>query len=98
MHATPFPGDAARVDAGLVASLAFPEDVVADIECSLAMAPRLGFVPRMFKLGATIRGEKGEAHVFNFVLPTPYHYITVNGRTEKVYKPKEGKGEEWWST
>ncbi|EJD42076.1 NAD(P)-binding protein [Auricularia subglabra TFB-10046 SS5] len=97
-HASPFPGDPARVDAGTVASLAFPNDVVADIECHLAMPPRLGIVPRMFKLGAVVRGEKGEARVFNYVLPTAYHYITVNGRTEKVYKPKDGKGEEWWST
>ncbi len=60
-----------------------------------------------------IEGEGGEVNVFNFVVPTFYHYIQVSvrdgeggkgrkKRVEKVYTPKDAnmdwKGEEWWTT
>lgn len=59
-----------------------------------------------------VRGEAGEAMLFNFVLPTMYHYIEVkkkegSKRVEKVYSYKdlpkgderrEWKGEDWWTT
>lgn len=108
-HARPAPD--ARVDVGTIATLAMPGDVTATIECDMALPPRFGFIPRMFDMGMTVKGDKGEATLFNFILPMLYHYITVKtkdgkSRTEKVYVPPSTEGEwegwpkaeTWWST
>ncbi|KZW00166.1 NAD(P)-binding protein [Exidia glandulosa HHB12029] len=99
-HARPAPD--ARVDVGTIATLAMPGDVSATIECDMALPPRFWIVPRMFDMGMTVKGDKGEATLFNFVLPMLYHYITVKtkdgkSRTEKVYVPPSTEGEwECW--
>ncbi|KZW00169.1 NAD(P)-binding protein [Exidia glandulosa HHB12029] len=105
------PAADARVDAATLATFTLPGDATASIECDLALKPRLGFVPQMVKLGMTVKGDKGEATLFNFVMPVLYHYITVKtkdgkSRTEKVYVPPSMEGEwngwpkaqVWWST
>ena len=54
-----------------------------------------------------VKGEKGTLRMFNFAMPTIYHWIEVSvrdergrekKRIEKVYKSESVKGEEWWTT
>jgi hypothetical protein len=50
-----------------------------------------------------VEGDKGSVEMSNFIMPTLLHTITVklkDGKTstEKVYKAKDGGGEEWWTT
>lgn len=97
-----------KVDVGTTATLAFPSDVTATIICNLALAPTLGFIPQKPKVWAKVVGENGELTLYQFVLPTLYHYIEVstrsgrggkgmNKRTEKVYSPRDIKDsdKEW---
>ncbi|KZT10863.1 NAD(P)-binding protein [Laetiporus sulphureus 93-53] len=58
--------------------------------------------PQFVKLTLRVECENGAIELWNYPLPHLFHSITVipkNGksRVEKAYKPKEGKGEEWWS-
>jgi len=67
-----------------------------------------GFLSSLPVITVTVYCEKGEATLFNFVLPTFYHYISDRGPkgswTEEAYTwDKEGKatgwkGEAYWST
>lgn len=101
-----YPGDVKRVDQRFLATLAFPDDVAASIRVDMAMANILGVIPRMPRIDVTIKGEKGEVFMQNYMTPTLWHYITVKTkdgktRTEKAYKPLPGstmKGEVWWTT
>lgn len=95
-----------NVDRRMEATLALPKDVTATLRCDLGAPHKFGVIPDAFplKLGVRAEGELGSVELFNFVLPTLYHSITVKikggrKRVEKVYKPKGGvKGEEWWLT
>ncbi|KAH9479443.1 D-xylose 1-dehydrogenase (NADP(+)) 2 [Psilocybe cubensis] len=95
-----------NVDRRMEATLALPNDATATLRCDLSAPHKLGFIPDAFplKLGARVEGELGSVEMFNFVMPTLYHSITVKikggrKRVEKVYKPKEGdKGRDWWLT
>lgn len=78
-------------------------DVKATGRCDFGMPNVFGFIPRFPQIRLTVQGDKGSLEMFNFVLPTVYHSITVktqggHTRVERVYKAKEGKGEEWWTT
>ncbi|PPQ99845.1 hypothetical protein CVT26_009342 [Gymnopilus dilepis] len=71
--------------------------------CDLSMPNIFGIIPRFPQIRVLVQGDKGSVDFFNFVLPTVYHSITVKTeggkkRVEKVYKAKEGKGDEWWTT
>ncbi|KAJ3523115.1 hypothetical protein NMY22_g11593 [Coprinellus aureogranulatus] len=95
----------ANIDEKTVASLALPNDATAKLTCDLREPKILGFIPRIPKLDALVECEGGKIELYNFVLPSMYHTITVtprNGRArkEKVYTFKEGplKGEPWWET
>lgn len=78
--------------------------------CCSATSPTLGFIPKFMKWNARVECEAGDIAMYNFVMPTAYHSITVRKRTgnktekrvEKVYKfdegKMEGKGEVWWTT
>ena len=100
-----------NVDTGMTASFSFPGDATAAITCSLGEPLMLGFIPRIPTVLLKVTCENGEMKVYNFVLPTFYHYIEVTTktgpqgkhskkRTEKVYKPSQTdqKGEDWWTT
>ncbi len=91
-----------QVDRGMTATLAFPNDIVGTLTADLN-PPLLNGI----SMTASVVCEGGEAELFNFVMPTFYHTITVKKdgkvRKEKVYAPvqKDGvkaKGEEWWTT
>lgn len=61
-----------------------------------------GLLPQWLKMVLRVECEEGAVEISNFVLPHLWHSIRVypkNGqsRTEKAYKPENGKGEEWWS-
>lgn len=95
------------VDEGMAATLAFPDDVTGSLSVNLREPFLYGIIPRFPKVHVSVQCENGEIRVFNFVMPTLYHYIEVKTkdkggktRTEKVYKPTEAgfKGEEWWLT
>lgn len=99
------------IDAGTTATLAFPGDVTGTLSCHLRMPPRLRFIPAFPQVHVRAECEAGEVTLFNFVMPTIYHYIDVkvksretgkvtSKRVEKVYKPRseEWKGEDWWTT
>ena len=93
----------AKVDRGSQATFAFPNDIIADINCDLQTPWRLGIIPRWPNIHITVQLEGGDVFLNYFPAPYIYHRITVipkdgKTRTEKVYKPKEGKGEEWWTT
>lgn len=62
---------------------------------------------KLFKVSVHVACEGGEIELFNFLLPTLYHSITVTKggvtRIEKAYSPEardglRGKGEDWWMT
>jgi len=92
-----------NVDRRMEATLGFPKDITATIVCDLSVPHTFGFIPTIPKIMLVVEGELGSLEMFNFGIPTFYHSITVkikggHTRVEKVYKDKERKGEEWWST
>jgi len=96
------PGDK-RVDGATDAALAFSNGMTAEIGCDLQMSWYFAIVPKWPVLHITVQLEGGEISMFNFPAPQIYHSITVTPkegkqRVEKAYKPKHGKGEEWWTT
>lgn len=104
-------GSTPNVDAGMTATFAFPGDATATIGVYLREPLRFGFIPRMPSISLTATCENGEMKIFNYVMPSVYHYIevttksgpqgkTIKKRVEKVYKPLDAnaKGEEWWLT
>jgi predicted dehydrogenase len=103
LAATHSPHHDGRVDRSAQATFAFPNDITAEIECDMQMPWRLGIIPRWPNIHVTVQLEGGEASLDIFPAPYIYHSVTVtpkNGkkRVEKVYKPKEGAGEVWWTT
>jgi hypothetical protein len=100
-HNSP-PSFVPNIDRGSTATLELPNNVTAKISCDLGV-PAFRF-PR---ITAKVECEGGSVEIFNFVMPSVYHSITVqkrgqSARTEKAYTFKEGKmegkGEDWWST
>jgi predicted dehydrogenase len=92
-----------NVDRRMEVTLGFPKDITATIACDLSVPHTFGLIPKIPKIMLLIQGELGSLEMFNFVMPTLYHSITVkikggHTRVEKIYKSTEGKGEEWWST
>ncbi|KAK7455212.1 hypothetical protein VKT23_011087 [Stygiomarasmius scandens] len=108
LSASAEPSSDPKVDRGMTATLALPNDVIGTITSDLAVPWR--FIPGMPQVSTTVECEGGSVSLFNFSLPTLYHTITVTKksgsktetRTEKVYKfsdaKMEGKGEDWWLT
>ena len=90
-----------NVDRKTEAKLELANGVTASLTCDLGMPAIWGFIPRFPQFKVVVDCEIGSIDMFNFVMPTLYHAITVKicrGRTrvEKVYRG--GKGEEWWTT
>ena len=74
--------------------------------CDMAMPSSFGF-PKFPQVSAKVSCEGGTIEIFNYPMPTAYHYITVEKRGEKARSEKvytfaegkmEGKGEDWWTT
>ncbi|KAF8518951.1 NAD(P)-binding protein [Hysterangium stoloniferum] len=98
----PHPGDR-RVDSATDAALAFSNGTTAEIGCDLQMPWRFSIIPKWPVLHITVQLEGGEVSMFNFPGAYIYHSITVTSkegkkRVETAYKPKNGKGEVWWTT
>lgn len=104
-------GSPSKIDAGTTATFAFPGDATGTATCHMRVPPTLGIIPALPSMPLSVTCEKGELKVFNFVMPTLYHWIEVSvkdgkggkaikKRVEKVYKPLNPgvKGEEWWTT
>jgi len=92
-----------NVDRRMEATLGLPKDIIATITCDLGVPHTFGLFPKIPQIKLKVEGEIGSLEMFNFVLPTLYHSITVkikggHTRVEKIYKGVEGKGEEWWTT
>lgn len=94
-----------RVDVSTTASLAFPDDVLGSIHCH-TLQPGwgpFGLLPSIPDIYVEAICEGGYIKIFNYVLPSAYHYITVNPkggkkRTEKAYTFADGFGKASWST
>ncbi|EIW80900.1 NAD(P)-binding protein [Coniophora puteana RWD-64-598 SS2] len=108
-----FSGDN-RVDVGTTAELTFPapagsdssEPIKSKIHCDFKDPKYFGIIPRVPDISVRVTGTEGSVELYNFVMPTLYHHLTVRPtgkgkktRTEKVYKFADGtRCEEWWST
>ncbi|GAW00974.1 NAD -binding protein [Lentinula edodes] len=101
-----------KIDRGMSATLALPNDVLASMDVDLAM-PWEFFPPKLYKMWVEVKCEGGNVGVQNFVLPTFWHSIQVSNkasggtttqRVEKVYKFADDQskvldlGEDWWLT
>ncbi|KAJ7696447.1 hypothetical protein B0H17DRAFT_1130861 [Mycena rosella] len=91
-----------QVDISSTATFALAGGKTGTVTCTLDLPPALGLVPRIPQLHATIVCERGELRIYNYVLPTLYHSITVApaggpARVEKAYT-FPALGEAWWTT
>jgi hypothetical protein len=91
-----------NVDRKAIATLALNNGATGQLTVDLSTPPKFGILPN-YSMSAKVEGSIGSIEMSNFVMPSLLHSITVkikggHSRTEKVYKPKEGKGEEWWTT
>ncbi|KAF8970151.1 NAD(P)-binding protein [Flammula alnicola] len=92
-----------RIDRAMVAKYVFPSDITAETLVDIAIPPSLGIIPTPPRNFLTVKCEYGEVKYLGAAMPHYFHSISVkptkgSGRTEKVYKPKDGPGEEWWSS
>ncbi|KAF9463338.1 NAD(P)-binding protein [Collybia nuda] len=93
-----------KVDQRFTATLAFSNDIIGEIHSDLNESRILGVIPRIPNLRATVRCEGGTVEIYNYIVPSYYHYITVvpagkPRRVEKAYSFNgTAKGEDWWST
>jgi len=91
-----------NVDRQATATLALRNGATASLNVDLSAPAKYGVVPN-FTFTFKVEGENGSVEMSNFIMPTLLHTITVKvkdgkSRTEKVYKPKDGEGEDWWTT
>lgn len=91
-----------NVDRQATATLALRNGATASLDVDLSAPAKYGVLPN-FTLNFKVEGENGSVEMSNFIMPTLLHSITVKlkdgkSRTEKVYKPKDGEGEDWWTT
>ncbi|KAJ7155534.1 NAD(P)-binding protein [Mycena crocata] len=93
-----------KVDKMFWATLSLEADIIGELHSNLSEPKIFGIIPRIPKLTATVRCESGTIEIFNFLIPSYYHYITVSPsgkprRVEKAYSFKgAAKGEDWWTT
>jgi hypothetical protein len=103
------PANFAKIDTRTVATLALPANVIGNLTVDLALAPTMGFIPKIPSFTLVVECEGGDVELWPFIMPTVYHSITVktrqggqkgsNVRVEKQYTFDDGgKGEAWWTT
>jgi predicted dehydrogenase len=95
-----------QCDSAMTATLAFPNSVTGSLRADIASPYTI--VPSMPEIRAVVDCEQGSLEMFNFIMPSIYHYIRVSkidgGKKKttgyKVYKSEDAtaKGEEWWTT
>ena len=99
----PEPADYVKnVDRRTEAKIELANGVTASLACDLGAPPTWGYIPKFPQIRLGVDCELGSIDMFNFVMPTLYHSISVkirggHTRVEKVYGSKS-KGEEWWTT
>lgn len=92
------------MDQRFTATLSLENDIIGHVHSNLNEAFLFGIIPRIPKLKASVACEGGTVEIFNFLIPSYYHYITVKPhgkppRVEKAYTFKgTAKGEDWWTT
>ncbi|KAJ7772578.1 NAD(P)-binding protein [Mycena maculata] len=93
-----------KVDKMFPATLALENGIFGELHSNLSEPKLFGIIPRIPKLTATVRCESGTVEIFNFLIPSYYHYITVapSGKPRRVEKSYSfhgvAKGEDWWTT
>ncbi|KAJ7702977.1 hypothetical protein B0H17DRAFT_1157125 [Mycena rosella] len=94
-----------QVDKMFTATLALEKDIIGELHSNLSEPKMLGIIPRIPRLTATVQCEGGTVQIFNFLIPSYYHYITVtpgSGKARRVEKAYSfngtAKGEDWWTT
>jgi len=89
----------------MTATLAFTNSVTATLQADLAIPYNV--IPARPRLFLTVDCENGSVELYNFIMPTFYHYIRVvkaegNKKKTTVYKEYQfkdkTKGEAWWTT
>lgn len=95
---------AENVDRRMEVQLLFPESLPATVIVDFALPGwgPLKLIPQWLKIALRVECEQGTVEIWNYPLPSLWHSITVtpnngNARVEKVYKPMNGRGQEWWS-
>ncbi|KAJ7224058.1 NAD(P)-binding protein [Mycena pura] len=90
-----------QIDRRTAAKFTLPGSITSTILCDLGVPPTLGVIPSLPNIKAVIKCEKGEIEVYNYVMPTLYHSITVTAggkkRVEKAYTFPD-LGQPWWTT
>jgi predicted dehydrogenase len=94
------------VDQGGSATFSLPNDAIGSILCDFRLPPRFGIIPSMPRITAKVDCTEGSIELFNFVMPTLYHSITITKkkdgntttRKETAYTFKEEQGKDWWTT
>jgi predicted dehydrogenase len=91
-----------NVDRQATATISLASGATGHLDVDLSAPAKYGIVPN-YSFKFKVEGDEGSVEMSNFIMPTFLHTITVtlkNGktRTEKVYKPNDGVGEEWWTT
>lgn len=93
-----------NVDRRMETELLFRDSIPATVIVDLSLDGWGPFklLPQWVKIALRVECEKGSVEIWNYPLPSLWHSITVKTqdgrrRVEKVYKPTQGKGEEWWS-
>ena len=71
------------IDAGMEATLSFPNDVIGTLGCHLRVPPRMSVIPIIPEMRMKVVCENGELEVFNHIVPMLYHWIRVSVKTGK---------------
>ncbi|KAF7370355.1 NAD(P)-binding protein [Mycena sanguinolenta] len=83
-----------QVDKMFWATLSLEKEIIGELHSNLDEAKLFGIIPRIPKLSATVKCERGSVEIFNFLIPHFYHSITVSPtgkprRIEKAYSFKD---------
>ncbi len=74
-----------NIDRSMETELAFADGRTAHIECSM-------WSPKIARIGATIRGDKGSIKLFNFIAPQFYNRLTVKTKDGTQRETVRGPG------
>jgi len=101
---------APNIDRGTMVTFALPNDITASLTCDMGKPLTYGIFPPIPQVRAIVSCDGGDVELYNFVLPTLYHSLTIRTRSGEGYKKRvekvytfsdgkmRGKGEAWWLT
>ncbi|KDQ31924.1 hypothetical protein PLEOSDRAFT_23216 [Pleurotus ostreatus PC15] len=99
------PADSPNIDKSMNAHLVLPSSVSGDLYVDFSMPGwgPFGMIPRALETAVVVELEEGTVELTNFPLPHIFNTITIRPkigkkRNESVYRFKDGRGEEWWTT